>query len=77
MARALLMVLLALTLAAPAAAAPDCNETSPGTRTCVTPGHTAIVTTPNPALVNPSPGWVFGWGTPVIGLGGGGFWLGF
>lgn len=77
MARTLLTVLMALLLAAPASADPNCTQTSPGTRTCATPGHTAIVTTPNPALVNPSPGWVFGWGTPIIGLGGGGFWIGF
>ena len=77
MARLLLAILAAVLLAAPASADPQCNQISPGTRTCVAPGHTSIVTTPNPALMNPSPGWVFGWGTPVIGLGGGGFWLGF
>lgn len=66
-----------LLLAAPAAANPECTQITPGTRTCASPGHTAIVTTPNPAFVNPSPGWVFGWGTPVIGLGGSGFWIGF
>jgi hypothetical protein len=77
MARLLLAILAAILLAAPASADPQCNQISPGTRTCVAPGHTSIVTTPNPALMNPSPGWVFGWGTPVIGLGGGGFWLGF
>lgn len=77
MTRTLVVVLVSLVLAAPAGAAPECTETSPTTRTCASPGHTAIVTTPNPALVNPSPGWVFGWGTPIIGLGGSGFWLGF
>jgi hypothetical protein len=77
MARMLLTVLTALLLAAPASAAPECTQITPGTRTCVNPGHTAIVTTPNPALVNPSPGWAFGWGAPVIGLGGSGFWIGF
>jgi hypothetical protein len=77
MARLLLAILAAVLLAAPASADPQCNQISPGTRTCVAPGHTSIVTTPNPALMNPSPGWVFGWGTPVIGLGGSGFWLGF
>lgn len=85
MTRTLLTVLASMLFAAPASAGPECTQTSPGTRTCVTPGHTAIINTPNPALVNPSPGWafnpgpgwVFGGGTPVIGLGGGGFWLGF
>jgi carbamate kinase len=70
-------VCLALLCSAPASAAPDCTQTSHTVWTCVTSGHTAIVTSPNPALVNPSPGWVVNSGTPVIGLGGGGFWLGF
>lgn len=81
MARTLLAVPLILAaaaglLAAPAAAVPDCTDTAPNTRTCVTPGHTAIVTTPNPAFTNPWPGWGFGFGTPAFGLGGGGVWIG-
>ena len=77
MARRLLLVLAAaVLLAAPAAAVPDCTDTAPNTRTCVTPGHTAITTTPNPAFTNPYPGWGFGFGTPVFGLGGGGIWIG-
>ncbi|WP_313673036.1 hypothetical protein [Mycolicibacterium sp.] len=67
----------ALLLAAPVAAVPTCTRTGPTTTTCVTGGHTAITTTPNPALSNPWPGWGVGWGTPVIGLGGGGVWIGF
>jgi hypothetical protein len=27
--------------------------------------------------MTPNAGWGFGWGTPVIGLGGGGAWIGF
>lgn len=61
-------------LATPAAAVPECSDTAANTRTCVTSGHTAIITTPNPALTSPYPG--FGWGTPVFGLGVGGFWIG-
>ncbi|MFM9035830.1 MAG: hypothetical protein ACKOQ4_16380 [Mycobacterium sp.] len=77
MARMLLTVLVtALALAAPASAVPDCTDTAPNTRTCVTPGHTAITTTPNPAFTNPYP-WGFGLGTPVFGLGGRGIWIGF
>ena len=75
MARTILIVLAAsLLLAAPAAAVPDCVDTGPNTRMCVTPGHTAITTTPNPALTNPLQGW--GIGTPLFGLGGGGIWIG-
>jgi hypothetical protein len=86
MARTLLAVPLILTAtfflpAATAAAVPDCADTAPNTRTCVTPGHTAIITTPNPAFTNPWPGWGFGFGTPAFGtpafgLGGGGVWIG-
>lgn len=72
----LLAVTTAILIAAPAAAVPDCIDTAPYTRTCVTPGHTAIVTTPNPAFTNPWPGWGFGFGTPAFGLGGGGIWVG-
>lgn len=76
MLRALTMLIaIGIALAAPAAAAPDCQKTAANTTTCVTPGHTAITTTPNPALTNP--GWGFGWGTPIFGLGGGGIWIGF
>ena len=78
MARTLLTVLVAaLVLAAPVAAAPECTDTAPNIRTCVRPGHTAIVTTPTPGMVNPLQGWGFGWGLPVFGLGGGGVWVGF
>lgn len=62
--------------AAPATAGPACTDTAPFTRMCVNPGHTAITTTPNPALTNPWPGWGFTFGTPVFGLGGGGLWIG-
>ena len=71
---ALALGVIAALPAAPATASPDCTDTAPNTRTCVTPGHTAITTTPNPALTNP--GWGFGWGTPIFGLGGGGIWIG-
>lgn len=80
MARMLMVPLVAAVaaalLASPASAVPDCTDTAPFTRTCVTPGHTAIITTPNPAFTNPWPGWGFGFGTPAFGLGGGGFWVG-
>lgn len=81
MARMLLMVVLTLLLgaslnASPASAAPRCADTAPFTRVCASPGHTAITTTPNPNMT-PNAGWGFGWGTPVIGLGGGGAWIGF
>lgn len=72
----LTVVVSALFLAVPAAAVPECTDTAPHTRTCVTPGHTAIVTSPNPTLTSPFPAWGFGWGTPLIGLGGGGIWIG-
>ncbi len=75
MARTLLIVLATAVLSAvPAAAAPVCTNTAPNTRVCVNPGHTAITTTPNPAFTDR--GWGFGWGTPVFGLGSGGFWIG-
>ena len=70
----MLVTITAVVLAGPAMSVPTCTDTAPNTRTCVTPGHTAIVTTPNPALTNPLPG--FGWGTTVFGLGGGGIWIG-
>lgn len=73
----LLIVTASVPFAAPAAAVPDCIDTAPNTRTCVTPGHTGITTSPNPAFTNPWPGWGFGFGTPVFGLGGGGVWIGF
>lgn len=76
MTRALLMaVITAVVMAATASAVPACTDTAPNTRTCVTPGHTAIVTTPNPAFTNPYP-WGFGFGTPVFGLGSRGVWIG-
>lgn len=65
-------------LASPVGAVPSCEDFAPYTRICQSPGHTAISTTPNPNLNNPLAGWgVAGIGTPVFGLGGGGFWLGF
>lgn len=81
MARALLTVpVILLTgafwLAAPASARPNCTDTAPFTRVCANPGHTAITTTPNPNQT-PNAGWGFGWGTPVVGIGDGGFWIGF
>lgn len=66
----------AVVLAAPTAAAPDCIDSAPFTRVCANPGHTAITTTPNPNMI-PNSGWGYGWGTPVIGIGGGGIWIGF
>jgi len=74
---ALTAVAAALLLAVPATAIPTCTKTGPTITTCVSGGHTSITTTPNPALTNPWPGWGFGWGTPVIGLGGRGVWIGF
>ena len=70
---------LSLLCSAPAAGAPACNDVAPNTRVCSTgPGHTAIVTSPNPAYTNPYPGWGFGTlGFPAIGIGGGGIWMGF
>ena len=68
----------AVQCAAPAGAVPDCTDIGPFTRICQNPGHSAIITTPNPALSNPWPGWGFGGvGVPAFGLGGGGIWLGF
>jgi hypothetical protein len=57
-------------------AAPTCFDSAPFTRVCANPGHTAITTTPNPNMI-PNSGWGYGWGTPVIGIGGGGIWIGF
>lgn len=74
---ALFAAAAAVVPAAPATAAPQCSEIAPNTRMCARPpGHTAITSTPNPAYTNPYPGWGFGWGTPVFGLGGGGIWIG-
>ena len=69
----------ALLSAATASAAPECTDIGISTRICTRgPGHTAIVTSPNPALTNPGAGWGFGTlGIPVFGVGGGGIWLGF
>lgn len=71
------MIATAVALAAPAQAAPECTDLGPTTRMCTrSPGHTAIITTPNPALSNPWPGW--GFGGPGYGFGtGGGIWIGF
>lgn len=63
-------VAVALTLAASAQAGPDCTDIGPNTRMCTRPpGHTAIVTSPDPAFTNPYPGWGFG----GLGFGGPGF----
>ncbi len=66
-------IVAAVVFAIPATATPQCTDTGPNTKICQTPGHTAIVTTPNPALTNPYPGWGFG----GLGLGLGGIWIGF
>lgn len=79
------VALLAVAAAAflPAAAAhatgPECADVAVSTRICVRgPGHTAIITSPNPAFTNPYPGWGFGTlGVPAFGIGGGGIWIGF
>lgn len=74
----LFAIAAAVTLAGPAGAAPDCTDLGPFTRICQNAGHSAITTTPNPAIANPWPGWGFGGvGIPAFGLGGGGIWLGF
>jgi len=77
----LVAVAAAVQCAAPAGAVPNCTDIGPFTRICQNPGHSAIITTPNPAFSNPWPGWGFGGvggvGIPAIGLGGGGIWLGF
>ncbi|WP_431238871.1 hypothetical protein ACQ86B_03390 [Mycolicibacterium aichiense] len=65
----LLIVVASVVLAVPAAARPaQCTDTGPSTTVCETPGHAAIVTSPNPALQNPLAGW--GYGGFGIGLGG-------
>lgn len=78
---ALIAAVAAVATAAPAEAVPECSDTAPHTRVCTTPGHTAITSTPNPALTNPYPGWGFGTlggplGIPGFGLGGRGIWIG-
>lgn len=72
-----LTLAVALAVAAPATAAPECSDIGVSTRLCTTgPGHTAIITSPNPAFTNPYPGWGFGTlGIPASGPGGG-FWIG-
>lgn len=68
-------VVAGLALAAPAQAAPDCTDIGPNTRMCTRPpGHTAIVTSPDPAFTNPYPGW--GFGGLGFGVVGGGIWIG-
>lgn len=62
--------------AAPAQAGPECTDIGPNTRMCTRPpGHTAIVTSPDPAFTNPFPGW--GFGGLGYGFGIGGIWIGF
>ena len=78
---AVALATVALTLAAPAQAGPDCTDIGPNTRMCTrAPGHTAITTSPDPAFTNPWPGWGFGglgFGGVGIGIGGPGIWIGF
>lgn len=69
-------IAVALMQAAPAQAAPDCNDVGPNTRMCTrSPGHTAIITSPDPAFTNPYPGW--GFGGLGFGIAGRGIWIGF
>jgi hypothetical protein len=69
-------IAVALMLAAPAHAGPDCSDVGPNTRMCTrSPGHTAITTSPDPALTNPYPGW--GFGGLGLGIAGRGIWIGF
>ena len=68
-------VFIATVLAAPAQAGPECTDIGPNTRLCArSPGHTAIVTSPDPAFTNPFPGW--GFGGLGYGFGIGGVWVG-
>ena len=62
----------AVLIAAPATAGPECTDIAPYTRICQTPGHAAMVTSPDPALTNPYPGWGYG----GLGYGLGGMWIG-
>ena len=65
----LLIAVASVVVAAPATARPaQCTDVGPSTTICETPGHAAIVTSPNPALQNPLAGW--GYGGFGIGLGG-------
>ena len=60
-------VFAAVSLMAPAPTAPRCTDLAVSTRMCANPGHTAIVTSPDPAFTNPFPGWGFGsLGTPGV-----------
>jgi hypothetical protein len=69
---------VALAVAAPASATPECDNYAANTRICRTPGHTAITTSPDPNLTNRYPGWGYGGlGIPAFGLGTGGLWIGF
>lgn len=67
-----IVVAAAVLVAAPATATPDCADIAPTTRICRTPGHSAIVTSPNPGLTSPYPGWGYG----PFGFGLGGIWIG-
>jgi len=62
---------IAVLVAAPDAV-PECTDIAPNTRICRTPGHAAIVTSPDPAFTNPYPGWGYG----PLGFGLGGVWIG-
>jgi len=63
---------VAVLVAAPATAVPECTDIAAHTRICQTPGHLAIVTSPDPTLTNPYPGWGYG----PLGFGLGGMWIG-
>ena len=66
-------VFVGTVFAASAQAGPECTDIGPNTRMCTrAPGHTAIVTSPDPAFTNPFPGWGFG----GLGYGVGGIWIG-
>ena len=68
-------VLVGTVFAASAQAGPECTDIGPNTRMCTrAPGHTAIVTSPDPAFTNPFPGW--GFGGLGYGFGVGGIWIG-
>ena len=72
-----LSMIATVAFAAPAGAAPDCSDIAPNTRLCTrSPGHTAIITSPDPAFTNPYPGWGFGDLAYGFGFRGGGIWIG-
>jgi len=71
---AAIAIAAALISAAPASGAPpECGDITPTTRLCRTTGHTAITTSPDPALTNRYPGW--GYAGMGVGLSAGGWWF--